>query len=246
MSAVLQMLNNPEKMQYSAADPVVYPACAVTRAMAKQAQVSQEQSNVVRRTTLTEEQVETKLELADSFMAHDQEGAVDCKELEQDCKELDQDENTQLQDIRNAEPGTIKKEGLIEPQEKEADLSYIQEHVVPETQAALKQVGYYKKSGVLMRHWKPPDAPANETWRAVHQIVVPGPYRNEVLHLAHESPLAGHLGINKTHQRVLQHFYWPGLRKDVVKFCNTCQVIGKLNQCKQVAPLVPIPAIEEQ
>ena len=248
VSAVPHMLNNPEKVQCSTADPVVYPACAVIRAMAKQAQVSQEQSNIVRRATLTEDQEETELELADSFMAHDQEGAVDCKELEQDCKELDQNENTQLQGIRNAEPGTIRKEGLIELQEKEADLSYIQEHVVPETQAALTQVGYYKKSGVLMRHWKPQDAPANETWRAVHQIVVPGPYRNEVLHLAHESPLAGHLGINKTHQRVLQHFYWPGLRKDVVKFCNTChtcQVIGKPNQCKQVAPLVLIPATEE-
>ena len=137
---------------------------------------------------------------------------------------------------------------MIELQEKEADLSYIQEYVVPETQAAQTQVRYYKKSGVLMRHWKPQDAPANEPWRAVHQIIVPGPYQNEVLHLAHESPLAGHLGINKTHQRVLQHFYWPGLRKDVVKFCNTChtcQVIGKPNQCKQVAPLVPIPATGE-
>ena len=75
--------------------------------MAKQAQ---EQSNLVRRATLTEDQEETELELADSFMAHDQEGAVDCKELEQDCKELDQDENTQLQGIKNADPGTIRKE----------------------------------------------------------------------------------------------------------------------------------------
>ena len=63
---------------------------------------------------------------------------------------VDQDENTQLQGMKNADPGTIRK-GLIELQEKEADLSYIWEHIVPKTQAALTQVGYYKKSGVLMR-----------------------------------------------------------------------------------------------
>ena len=85
-------------------------------------------------------------------------------------------------------------------------------------------------------------------WRAVHQIVVPRQCQNEVLHLSHESPLAGHLGINKAYWKVLQHFYWPGLRRDVVKFCttcHTCQMTGKPNQCSQVAPLIPIPAMEE-
>ena len=99
-----------------------------------------------------------------------------------------------------------------------------------------------------MRRWRPLDAEGSETWRAVHQIVVPRQYRNEVLYLAHENPLAGCLGINKTYWKVLQHFYWPGLRKDVVKFCttcHTCQMIGKPNQYNQVAPLIPIPAMAE-
>ena len=79
-------------------------------------------------------------------------------------------------------------------------------------------------------------------------VVVPRQCQNEVLHLSHESPLAGHLGINKAYWKVLQHFYWPGLRRDVVKFCttcHTCQMTGKPNQCSQVAPLIPIPAMEE-
>ena len=90
------------------------------------------------------------------------------------------------------------------------------------------------------------DASADETWRVIHQIVVPEPYRMEVIRLAHEGHLAGHLGINKIHH--MQHFYWPGLRKDVVKFCSTChtrQMIEKPNQSKQMPPLIPIPAMEE-
>ena len=69
-----------------------------------------------------------------------------------------------------------------------------------------------------MRRWKPLDLEGEEIWRAVHQIVVPRQYQSKVLHLAHESPLAECLGINKTYWKVLQHFYWPGLRKGVVKF----------------------------
>ena len=66
--------------------------------------------------------------------------------------------------------------------------------------------------------------------------------------MAHETPLSGHLGINKTYQKIINHFYWPGVRKDVVEFCNTChtcQVIGKPNQTIPKAPLKPIPAFEE-
>ena len=58
-----------------------------------------------------------------------------------------------------------------------------------------------------MRRWRPLYASANEEWRVVHQVVVPKQYQSEILHLAHEGSLAGHLGINKTYQKVLQHFY---------------------------------------
>ena len=66
--------------------------------------------------------------------------------------------------------------------------------------------------------------------------------------MAHDSPLAGHLGINKTYHRILQHFFWPGLKSDVKLFCkscHTCQLVGKPNQNTPVAPLKPIPAVGE-
>ena len=50
------------------------------------------------------------------------------------------------------------------------------------------------------------------------------------------------------YQKVLSEFYWPGLHKNVVKFCrscHTCQVVGKPNQKPPVAPLKPIPMVEE-
>ena len=56
------------------------------------------------------------------------------------------------------------------------------------------------------------------------------------------------MGVNKTEKRILQHFHWPRMRKDVVHFCktcHTCQIIGKPNQVIPVAPLHPIPVFDE-
>lgn len=77
--------------------------------------------------------------------------------------------------------------------------------------------------------------------------MIPSNYRNKVLSVAHDG-LAGHLGINKTHDRILLHFFWPGLKWDVMKFCKTChvcQVTGKPNQPIPPAPLHPIPVVGE-
>jgi len=99
---------------------------------------------------------------------------------------------------------------------------------------------FYRQSGVLMRKWRPPDAPANEKWRTSHKIVLPQKFREEILTLAHAPPMAGHLGVNKVYHKILTHFYWLKLKHDVARFCRTChncQVVGKPNQMIPVAPL---------
>ena len=69
-----------------------------------------------------------------------------------------------------------------------------------------------------------------------------------LLSLAHENPMAGHLGVNKTHKRIVTHFWWRTLRKDVAeccKSCPVCQIVDKPNQKIPNAPLHPIPAFQE-
>lgn len=85
-------------------------------------------------------------------------------------------------------------------------------------------------------------------WNVVYQVVVPSTFRPQVLCLAHEHVLSGHLGITKTYNRILYHFFWPGLKRDVAKFCrtcHTCQIVGKPNQLIPPAPLSPIPVVGE-
>ena len=66
--------------------------------------------------------------------------------------------------------------------------------------------GYLINDNILMRKWPPTECGNSEKGETVYQIVVPTVHRREVLELAHDLPMSGHLGIRKTHNRVLQHF----------------------------------------
>ncbi|GBN84297.1 hypothetical protein AVEN_18648-1 [Araneus ventricosus] len=57
----------------------------------------------------------------------------------------------------------------------------------------------------------------------VKQVVLPKCKIVEVLRVAHEIPLAGHLGEQKTKQRIKYSFFWPKIKKDVKEFCQTCK-----------------------
>ena len=72
---------------------------------------------------------------------------------------------------------------------------------------------YVKDSLLYRRHGK-----GNE------QLVIPNALRSEIMSRAHETPLCGHLGKNKTLRRVQNNFFWPGMTKDVRNFCNQCAI----------------------
>lgn len=99
-----------------------------------------------------------------------------------------------------------------------------------------KAHSFYLDNGVLPRKWVARPAlrqdGGEDDWGMGRQVVVPVGYRSSILKLAHEHPWSGHLGVTKTYC-VLQHFLWPGMKKDVSRFCRTCevcQVVGKPNQ----------------
>lgn len=48
--------------------------------------------------------------------------------------------------------------------------------------------------------------------------------RKRVLEENHSSVTAGHMGIRKTRIRIENKYYWPGLKRDVIKFVNHCEV----------------------
>uniref|UniRef100_A0A8C5LU94 Gypsy retrotransposon integrase-like protein 1 n=1 Tax=Leptobrachium leishanense TaxID=445787 RepID=A0A8C5LU94_9ANUR len=78
-------------------------------------------------------------------------------------------------------------------------------------------------------------------------MVVPQGPRQELLRLAHDIPLAGHLGQKKTRHRLARAFFWPRLSEDTREFCRTCPVCQKAGKAGDhpKVPLRPMPIIQE-
>lgn len=57
----------------------------------------------------------------------------------------------------------------------------------------------------------------------ITQVVLPECKRTRVLEMAHDISLAGHLGETKTRQRIKYSFYWPSIKQDVRKYCESCK-----------------------
>ena len=103
---------------------------------------------------------------------------------------------------------------------------------------------FYVEDGLLYRNWRRKDdvCAVNEQ----RQLVLPRSCRTAILQMAHEIPLAGHLGRDKTLNRVLQRFYWPGCFEDVESFCSSCAECQKtVRPTRQRVPLVSIPPVGE-
>ena len=116
---------------------------------------------------------------------------------------------------------TLSKSQHIQEQQTDPEISKSIFRALPEDEISQVPMCYYIKNGILMRKWRPFDVPADDEWAVYHQIVVPKSYRHEILSIAHESPMSGHLGINKTYHKIINHFYWPRLKSDVSKYCKT-------------------------
>ena len=209
--------------------PEVFHANVFTRAMAqtaKETAVSGSNDEVV--------------DLSETFMAH----PLPCTSGENEKAS----KSAPLSFVPCGPKLSLSREQLIVEQRNDSSLSSLLTDAVSEKDIESTPQGYFIREGVLMRKWRPLTASASDVWRVLHQIVVPLPYRDEVLRLGHDQHFSSHLGINKTSDRILRHFFWPGLRRDVAHYCKTChicQVTGKPNQRIPPAPLQPIPVTSE-
>ncbi|KAJ8964168.1 hypothetical protein NQ317_016442 [Molorchus minor] len=88
----------------------------------------------------------------------------------------------------------------------------------------LDVVDHIRTEGRLFKYVKPKYtdlSDGSDCWKQV----VPKELRSKVISETHDPPLAGHMGIYKTFNRVAEKYYWPKMRYDVanyVRHCSTC------------------------
>ncbi len=200
--------------------PSVFPSCAVTRA---QAQKWEETVNP-----------------ADSFLSPAEKSLECTLFIKPPAASIDpENPNSTVVNLK------FDKDHLIAAQKSDPSLAPCVEAAVLSDDSYGARIAFIWEGGVLMRRWRPRDV---DDALAVYQIILPSDYRPQVLQLAHEHPLSGHLGVNKTYKRISRYFFWPGLKSSVSRFCkccHVCQMVGKPNQTIPSAPLHPIPVVGE-
>jgi hypothetical protein len=122
----------------------------------------------------------------------------------------------------NLLPDTIKQAQVADP-----TLAPVYAKL-PKAHSPRRAGDIFKKDGLLHRQDK----------RGHSQLVVPAPFRSQIMELGHSIAFSGHMGTAATMNRITAHYYWPGLHADVKRFVGSCP------QCQKMSArtyLLPVP-----
>ena len=215
--------------------PGIFPASVVTRSMkAKKEAIKEQGKEEIGLSGTFLENIDVKFEERNKEKADTALMRNESRNVKENIPEKQERESKSV----------ISRQNLIVEQSKDKELLDLFKIALTPVEAEKVSVGYLIKDDILMRKWSP-TACDNEKGETVYQIVVPTVHRREVLELAHDLPVSGHLGPIIEYYNI---FFWPGLKRDVAKWCkecHTCQLGGKPNQNIPQAPLHPIPAFDE-
>ncbi|CAF1363453.1 unnamed protein product [Didymodactylos carnosus] len=119
-------------------------------------------------------------------------------------------------------------------------ISFIQDDIRPDDEVLLRKLeGQARVHRVIDRKlYRIRKIEENSPLRnnlSPHLLVIPKSKRTELLQLAHDHPISGHLGRRKTLHRLSLRFHWDGMTRDVahyVRSCDLCQRFKAANEKK--------------
>ena len=104
-------------------------------------------------------------------------------------------------------------------------------------------VKYYVKKGSWFREFQSSKV---EKGKVYCQLLVPKQNRSDVMRIAHESIMVGHLTTRGSVDRFTAEFYRPGITSDIKRYCRSCDICQRTVPKRQQirAPLGKIPVID--
>lgn len=132
------------------------------------------------------------------------------------------------------------KTGLSEAQQQDPGLKHLRQVCESGGKAPLKVLGAWGKfvKGRLNQVRTMNGVIGLKTGRGFRAFV-PECMRSEILSMGHEHPSCGHMGQKRTTLRLRQRFTWPGMRRDVQRFCENCVVCQRRHR-PSPAPCAPM------
>ena len=98
-------------------------------------------------------------------------------------------------------------------------ITYLESSRLPNTSAEARAIVhsiddyYLDPDGLLCHLWVPR---GRRVPGIKSQLVIPTSLRHEILVGGHDDPLAGHLGVNKTYEKLRERYYWPDVCRRTV------------------------------
>ena len=118
-------------------------------------------------------------------------------------------------------------ENLVEMQKKDSDLApmitYLATETLPNEEKRYRftlhqhEHFYLDEHGLLYHVWSPT---GRSRTAAKSQLVIPSNLRFDILKAFHDNPMGGHLGHEKTYNKIRVHYYWSSMYKlPIVIYC---------------------------
>jgi hypothetical protein len=140
-------------------------------------------------------------------------------------------------------------EKLVDLQRNDSTITHLYDLVQSQSNVDAKTICVYSihSNGLLIRKFLGGKSDNKLGSSSCVQIIVPYSLRGKILHLAHSVMASGHFGVGRTRKRILMYFHWPGVMKDVQRFCRSCDVCQRLGKCSklQKVPMVLPPIVEK-
>ena len=127
-------------------------------------------------------------------------------------------------------------------QQEDETLKKVRDQDIDVKRTRGKNSSYYTvKDNILYRIYQQENSD-----NTVEQVVVPKELRTQVMGLAHESLMGGHLGVKKIMDKIQASFYWPGIHGDITRYCRSCDICQKTLSKGRVTkvPLMKMPLID--
>ena len=116
----------------------------------------------------------------------------------------------------------VDRRELIRLQQDDEAIKRMGETAMSENRAGRTSF-FEKRDGIVYRVYND----ATRVGANVRQVVLPESLRKYVMSIAHDTITGGHLGIKKTRDKIMSDFYWPGIYKDVARYCRSCDICQK-------------------
>ncbi|CAM1331653.1 Uncharacterised protein r2_g4057 [Pycnogonum litorale] len=141
--------------------------------------------------------------------------------------------------LRNVNSECFNRDELAREQSIDKDI--LKWFELSEREPSEGETTFFKANGLIFRQFYRKKKDGKYV-----QLVLPHKFRSNVLQLAHDHPLSGHFSIKKTQERVLKHFYWPSIFRDIRDYCKTCHVCKVTSRNIRIskAPHVGVPSVD--